>query len=102
MKKRSKDAGFTPPADPKKPTLEEFVRMVERHDPTHVWSRDELEKGVGVEERKFIDKARDHLGDRVAVPIWNRAMHKKIVPAMLEEFLWTVRRKKKREEAGVA
>jgi hypothetical protein len=102
MRKKSKDARFVPPANSNRPTLEEFVRMVERHDPTHVWSRDETLREAGEQERKIIDKTRDRLGDEVAVPVWNRAMHKKIVPSMIEEFLWTVRRKNKRVVAGVA
>jgi len=95
MKKKARkqqSKGFAPPADSANPTPQEFASMVEAHDPTYVWSRDEGERLRGQEQRDIIDMARDRLGDLVAVPLWNRAMHKKVVPAMLDEFLWRMRR----------
>lgn len=94
MQKRKKDSkkGFRPPQDPENPTQEEFLLMVEAHDPTHVWSRSHADRERGEWERSVIDMVRDRVGDSFAVPAWNRAMHRKVVPAMVEEFLWKVRR----------
>jgi len=86
-----KKKSFQPPRDPKKPTIEEFVLMVEIHDPTYQWSRDEAEREKREQERRTIDETRKILGDQIAVSVWNRAMHKKIVPSLLSDFLWTVR-----------
>lgn len=95
MKKKPRKADFCPPRDPERPTLEEFSRMVEAHDPTHVWSRNPEEKERGAAERMEIDRARLVLGDGATVPVWNRAMHRKVVPSMLGEFLWRVEQKAK-------
>lgn len=86
---------FRSPKDPKSPTVEEFSLMVESHDPTWVWSRDPEERAKGETERRIIEASRKVIGDQKAVEIWNRSMHKKVVPAMLLDFLWTVRRPKK-------
>ena len=64
--------------------------MVEAHDPTWIWSRDFDERIRGETERRAIDTVRRSIGDQRAVGIWNRSMHKKVVPSMLHEFLWTV------------
>lgn len=86
---------FRPPKDSKNPTLEEFSLMVECHDPTWVWSRDPDERAKGESERRIIEAARRAIGNRRAVDIWNRSMHKKVVPAMLCDFLWTIRKSEK-------
>lgn len=91
-KKEPKKKGFRPPEDPSNPTGEEFVLMVEAHDPMYVWSLDQAERERGDWERAAIDEARDRLGDSFSVPVWNRAMHRKVVPSMLGEFLWRVRK----------
>lgn len=90
------------PADPKRPTLDEFARMVERHDPTYIWSRNKTEREAGEHERRMIDRVREILGDELVVPVWNRAMRKKVVPSMIEDFLWRVRREKNKAKMGVA
>jgi hypothetical protein len=92
MGKKASQKSFQPPRDPKKPTIEEFVLMVAAHDPTYQWSKDEAERERGERERRMIDETRKILGDQIAVPVWNRAMHKKIVPSLLSDFLWKVRR----------
>jgi hypothetical protein len=91
MGKKASQKSFQPPRDPKKPTIEEFVLMVAAHDPTHQWSRDKTEREKGEQERRMIDEARGVLGDQIAVSVWNRAMHKKVVPSLLSDFLWAVR-----------
>jgi hypothetical protein len=95
MGRKAKARFFQTPRDPSNPTVEEFTSMVELHDPTHVWSRDEAEREMGAEERRLIDRARLALGDETTVPIWNRAMRRKVVPSMLVDFLWHVRREMK-------
>lgn len=90
MKKSARKAEFKGPKDPSRPTIEEFASMVEAHDPTHVWSRNPVERDRGEAERSVIDEARRILGDKVTVPVWNRSMHRKVVPSMLGEFLWRV------------
>ena len=94
-KSKSKSKGFIPPKDQSNPTIEEFSRMVECHDPTHVWSRDEAVRAAGAEERKIIDRVRRILGDATTVPIWNRSIYSKVVPAMMDEFLWKFRKESK-------
>ena len=89
-----KKALFKHPKDSKNPTIKEFVSMVEAHEPTWVWSYDPSERNNGERERQAIDATRIALGDEVAVGAWNRAMHKKIVPSMLHEFLWTLDKRK--------
>jgi len=84
---------FKPPKDLKKPTLEEFASMVEAHEPTWIWSMNPQDRIQGESERMFIDAARKALGDDRAVSIWNKSMHKKVVPSMLHEFLWTFGRR---------
>jgi hypothetical protein len=86
---------FKSPKNPKNPTIEEFSSMVESHDPTWIWSQDPDERERGEFERRAIDAARRQLGDEKAVGIWNRSMHRKVVPAMLHEFLWTSKRRPK-------
>jgi hypothetical protein len=88
MKSKSKSKGFKPPKDQNNPTIEEFAKMVESHDPTYVWSRDEAERLAGAAERKIIDTSRRILGDQATVPVWNRALQKKVVPSMMDEFFW--------------
>lgn len=92
QKKKQPKKGFAPPADHDRPTADEFVRMVESHDPTYVWSTDPAERERGEWERSRIDHSREIIGDEVAVIIWNRAMRRKVVPSMIEEFLWKVRK----------
>lgn len=88
-----KKAQFKPPKDLNKPTIKEFESMVEAHEPTWVWSRDYEERTRGESEKRLIDSARKSIGDDKAVVIWNKIMHRKVVPAMLHEFLWTVNRR---------
>ena len=88
---------FRPPKNPKKPTSEEFALMVEAHEPTWVWSKDIQERTRGETERRIIDAARKALGDEKAVAIWNRSMHRKVVPSMLHEFLWTFKRRSNKD-----
>jgi hypothetical protein len=95
MGKKAKSDMFKPPQNPSMPTIEEFARMVESHDPTYVWSRDAAERARGAEERKLIDKARRLLGDEATVAVWNRALRFKVVPSMIEEFLWRANRPQK-------
>jgi hypothetical protein len=83
---------FVAPSDPDNPTLEEFAAMVEAHDPTFVWSRNPADHERGEAEARLIEMARDSLGDTVAVPVWNRALTKKVVPSMMDDFFWSVRR----------
>lgn len=89
--KKGPKRGFRPPEDPENPTQEEFVLMVEAHDPTYVWSRNPSERERGEWERAWIDAARDRMGDEASVAIWNRALRRKVVPSMVEEFLWKFR-----------
>lgn len=91
MKAKDKPKGFVPPKDQNNPTVEEFAKMVESHDPTHVWSRCEAERLAGAAERKIIDKARRILGDKATVSIWNKSLVRKVVPSMMDEFVWRFR-----------
>jgi len=90
--KKPRKPVFTAPSDPGSPTFEEFAAMVEAHDPTFVWSRNPADHERGEAEVRLIEMARDHLGDTVAVPVWNRALIRKVVPSMMDDFLWHVRR----------
>lgn len=86
-----KKKGFRLPEDPENPTQEEFLLMVEAHDPMYSWSRDPDAEERGEWERAWIDAVRDCVGDETAVPIWNRAMRRKVVPSLVDEFLWKFR-----------
>ena len=74
------------------PSVDQFVLMVESHDPTHIWSENDIEVEEGQRMRGIIDKARDFLGDEVAVRVWNSMVRRKIVPSMVDEFLWSMRK----------
>lgn len=92
MGRKAKSVVFESPRNPSRPTVEEFYRMVESHDPTYVWSFDAEVRAAGTEERRVVNSARLALGDELAVPIWNRMLRRKVVPSMIEEFLWWVGR----------
>lgn len=69
-------------------TPEFFVQMVNDHDPTYLWSENQRHIEIERKREEEIAKARLILGDQHAVPIWNQAMRKKIVPSFVEEYLW--------------
>jgi len=69
-------------------TPELFERMVEEHDPTYLWSENDPHIRMEREREQEIAKARKILGDATAVPIWNQAMRKKVVPSFVDEYLW--------------
>lgn len=75
----------------KKTTPEEdFREMVEKHDPTYLWSKDPRHIETEARRKREIDRARKILGDQISVPIWNQAIRRKIVPSFLDEHLWRV------------
>lgn len=71
-------------------TPELFEKMVEEHDPTYLWSENDQYIRMEREREHEIAKARMILGDATAVPIWNQAMRKKVVPSFVEEYLWKI------------
>lgn len=70
-------------------TAEIFQKMVEEHDPTYMWSQNKAHIETEKEREVEIAKARGIIGDSVAIPIWNQTMRRKIVPAFVEEYLWS-------------
>jgi len=71
-------------------TPELFERMVEEHDPAYLWSENDLHIRIEREREAEIIKARKIIGDAAAVPIWNQAMRRKIVPSFVQEYLWKI------------
>ena len=71
-------------------TPELFQRMVEEHDPAYLWSENDLHIKIEQERQAEIARARKMLGDETSVPIWNQAIHKKIVPSFVEGYLWKI------------
>lgn len=70
-------------------TPEFFEKMVEDHDPTYLWSKNQNYIEIEKNKEKEIIKARQILGDEICVPIWNGLMRKKVVPSFVYEYLWT-------------
>jgi hypothetical protein len=71
-----------------KVTPELFQRMVEEHDPAYLWSENDTHIERERQREAEIIKARKIIGDTAAVPIWNQAMRRKVVPSFVEEYLW--------------
>jgi hypothetical protein len=74
-------------------TPELFQRMVEDHDPAYLWSKDPEHIEKERQREAEIAKARKIIGDAAAVPIWNQAMRRKIVPSFVEDYLWRIETK---------
>lgn len=72
-------------------TPELFQMMVEDHDPTYLWSENQLHIEAERQKEEDILKARNILGDQTAVPLWNQLMRKKVVPSFVKDYLWNVR-----------
>lgn len=73
-------------------TPELFRKMVEEHDPTYLWSKNQTHIEMEREREFEIDKARKIIGEKEAVTIWNQVMRKKIVPSFVEQYLWKMER----------
>lgn len=71
-------------------TPELFQRMVDEHDPTYLWSENHRHIEIERQREAEIAKARNIIGDATAVPIWNQAVRKKVVPSFVEEYLWKI------------
>jgi len=65
-----------------------FKKMVEDHDPTYLWSKNQNHIEIEKNKEEEILKARNILGDEICVPIWNGLMRKKVVPSFVHEYIW--------------
>ena len=73
-----------------KPTPELFQMMVEDHDPTYLWSKNDAHiKAEKIKEKEIL-KIKTLLGDQITVPIWNQIIRKKVVPSFVSEYLWNI------------
>ena len=71
-------------------TPELFHRMVKEPDPAYLWSDNDTHIERERQREAEIFKARNIIGDAAAVPIWNQAIRKKVVPSFVDEYLWTI------------
>ncbi|NCA17733.1 MAG: hypothetical protein EBS90_11930 [Betaproteobacteria bacterium] len=92
MKTKTRKSGKILTADGKV-TPELFQRMVDEHDPVYLWSENDAHIQNERHKEAEIEKARKIIGDEAAVPIWNQAMRRKIVPSFVEEYLWKIETK---------
>ena len=69
-------------------TPELFSAMCAAHDLTYSYSDDGNVWRQGDQEFQLIKKARQELGDSVAVPIWNAAVDKKLNAPYNTQYHW--------------